>query len=337
MPRTPSTHTLTYGLGAQVVTFVPADAELVAEGQPSDVGLALSLWRGTQGNDDTPLATAVPTLDTVATTITAAAGDAQTDRRKLELTSAVGVQVGHVYLLAGARREVVRIESLDGLLAKVDADLLYDYAVGAALLGIELSATIPATFCDEQSNINVWSARAVLGGGAVLRSAADTAAPPYRVRWSFAIGGVARERWSALDLRRQPAASRITIEDLRRRHPDVHWQEPASQRGQGFRPQIDEAIRLVGMDLRALKRDPSSFRDPELYDELCLRRLALVLAEAGLGRPSQVDLMTWIGHHERKYFAFLRTVGGPDSPAWVDAGGGGGTTPGAGGRLAFEV
>lgn len=140
-----STHRLIFEGGAQVVRSVMTDARR----RPVRVdacGFEVVDLRVNAGSTGHVLTSGAATVDSVSTTLSAAAGrGAGGDVRAVTVASAAGVRVGGRYLLVdGAKAEVVRVESISGTMLRLSSDLPYRFASGSSLLGLEVSCTIAA-------------------------------------------------------------------------------------------------------------------------------------------------------------------------------------------------
>lgn len=143
-----STHRLIFGNGAQVVRSVMTDARRRPV-RVSACDFEVCDLRVSAGSTGHVLASGAATLDTVSTTLSAAAGrGAGGDVRAVTVASAAGVRVGGRYLLVdGAKAEVVRVESINGTTIRLSGDLPYRFASGSSFLGLEVSVTISADVC----------------------------------------------------------------------------------------------------------------------------------------------------------------------------------------------
>lgn len=136
-----------YGEASQSVVHVPPVRVATATFTISDL---------TYGEDDSArtigTANSAATLDSYDQTTTAACGPSQTDPRKITVTTS-GIQVGNVYELADASGDgvttLVRIVGTGSGYVKTSAPIPTDFASGATLKGVQLSASFPdATAAD---------------------------------------------------------------------------------------------------------------------------------------------------------------------------------------------
>lgn len=141
------THRLLYEGGGQSVRAVVANAS----GRPVVVAACsfeVCDLRHPATSAAHVLASGSATLDSVSTTLAAAAGKGTADPRALTVTSATGIAVGRRYLaVSGGKSEVVRIDAVSGTTLRLVGDLPTYFASGSSFLGLEVSATIPAEVC----------------------------------------------------------------------------------------------------------------------------------------------------------------------------------------------
>ncbi|WAS97210.1 hypothetical protein [Nannocystis punicea] len=118
------------------------------DGRPLVVASATYAILDTRRGADDPahmLAAGPAAVDSVSTTIVAAAGRSTTDPRVVTVASAVGIVAGRRYLLQhGGRAELVRVEGVSGTTLRLVSAVVGSFAGGAAFLGCELSCSVPA-------------------------------------------------------------------------------------------------------------------------------------------------------------------------------------------------
>lgn len=145
-------HRLTYDQGAQAVRTVPMSggrAVVVASADFAVVDLRYSA-------DDAghELEAGSATVDSVSTTLSAAAGKGTADQRSLAVQNATGIVAGRRYLLSsGGRTELVKVEAVDGTTLRLAATLGQYFANGSTFRGVELSATVPSDVTGDDEHL----------------------------------------------------------------------------------------------------------------------------------------------------------------------------------------
>lgn len=317
---------LTFNRTGQVLEFYPPTAEIYQDGSPTSAA-TYTAFAGTESNDGTSQFSGTATLDTVSTTVNAASGFSQTNRKRINLTSTTGVAVGRRYLIqnATAQREIVVVAAISATYVDVEYDLSYSYTTADTFKGLRHSFTIDATFIATESKINVYGGISDLSlGGGDTR----TTAPPYRLRWQYATaGGVVRDSWTTFDVARQKYKQQLSIHDIRPLLPDVVWNEWTQQRGQGFEPQIEEAQRMLEFDIRAAGYDPDAIRDQWITNELIKYAFMVIIARAGISVPGR-DIELFKADAERNYERMFQKAIGATLKSWIDTGSEGGIADG---------
>lgn len=134
-------HRLIFGAGAQTIRSVPqrdGRALVVASANYKLLDLRYSA-----DNDAQVLASGAAAVDSVSTTLSAAAGKGTADPRALTVASAAGIAAGRRYLLtSGGRSELVKVEAISGTTLRLAATLPAYFAGGATFSGVELAATV---------------------------------------------------------------------------------------------------------------------------------------------------------------------------------------------------
>lgn len=300
---------LVYNLAGQELEFYPPPAELLAGGAPP-AAATYRVFAGSQSNDDTPRFTGTASLDATSTTTDAASGVSVAQRNRVYLTATTNVVAGRRYLLTataatGGHRLVIvprTVQSADSV--DHQNDLPVDFASGAAFVGLRHSFTIDPSFIATASNINM---RGVSGGR--YESDTSTSAPPYRVEWTYTIGGLTRKHWTTFDVCRAPLKHNVTIDHVKAAMPDVVWHEWTQQRGEDYQPQIDEGFERVKMDIRMAGYDPDVVVDPQITD-----RLTTLAARACITRALDKDVD---GFYESKYVEAFQKAIGTGLRAWL--------------------
>jgi hypothetical protein len=136
-------HVVYYNEGSQSIRTAPmrgSRAVVVAAGTYSIKDL-----RYPESDPAHLLATGSVTIDSVSTTLAAAAGRSTSDPRQLTVASAVGIVSGRRYLLrSGGRDELVQVEGVSGTTVRLRHEVRQPFVSGAHFLGLEVSCEVPA-------------------------------------------------------------------------------------------------------------------------------------------------------------------------------------------------
>ena len=214
-----------YEQGEQTLYFVPVDQE----GRPSVVTTPFAtikdLRKAVGSTGRAVLARAAVTVATATETLTAAAGPATADARKLTVASTTGFTAGRTYLLtkADGQREAFVVDRVSTDAAIYTRESLEsDYAIGDTLRGLEMPAAFPSAEASEQGDFED-------GGG------------PYQVLWEYTIDGqlylVPEVVWTV----RYSVVPLINAADVRAAYPTL------SDRV-GDRFQISRAVVMAAQD-----------------------------------------------------------------------------------------
>lgn len=139
-------HRVYFGEGSQTIRTVP----LRGASRPYLVGSGtyeIHDLRYPEDSDSRILASGNVIVDSVSTTLSAAAGRAPgvTDPRALTVASATGIVVGRCYLLRqSGRDELVEVDGISGTTIRLRAAVTQPFPSGSSLLGIECSCSVPA-------------------------------------------------------------------------------------------------------------------------------------------------------------------------------------------------
>lgn len=193
-------HRVYLGKGDQTLVTIPHRA-----GQPVRVTAGTYAILDARHGDDSAehvvvAAGTVATIDATSTTLAARAGRGAEDRRALTLASTAGLAEGHMYLLesAAGQVELVKIAKVaSGTVARAAAEIRGDFATGATLRGVEVSATFPEVQADDDDNLD---------------------ALPFLIVWTFAGFPPLRETIYA---ERGEESQLATLDDLRELDPMI--------------------------------------------------------------------------------------------------------------------
>lgn len=258
-----------YGVTGQILELYPP------EGVPSSAA-TYKVYRADQSNDSAVEFEGTATADSVTTTVDAASGFSQTNRRKVNLTATTSIAIGRRYIIENAESQKETLSPTkiaSGDYVENATDLAYDYATGATFKGFRQSFTVDATFIADESNI----------------THADGTS--YRVLWSYTVGGIPCRRWTYFDVVRQAKLHNVTADDLMELWPDVKGEEWIEQRGEQFKKQIDAAFERVTFDAKMAGVEVYRLRDGQYLDELVRQCALMVIAETGTapgGRDPEV-------------------------------------------------
>jgi hypothetical protein len=232
--------------GAQAVRHVPQD-RLGRSTRVSSATFSLVDLRYGEGSDARDLASGSATVGSVDTLLTAAAGPAQADPRRVPVTSVTGVIAGRRYLLfaADGRREsivVVRVDTSGNIVYALH-ELQNDYGTTARLQDVEISASFPSGEAADE--------------GSGLRNGAG----PYQVTWEYTIGEALYLVPQTIWLSRTSVQPFITETDVLLAYPTLatRLRERAT---------VADAILVATEDycvaLQSAGRDPADFRASDI-------------------------------------------------------------------------
>lgn len=146
-------HRLTFQGGAQTIRTVA-----LRDGNPvalTSATYAVVDLRRDADDADHVVEQGNATIDSVSTTLAAAAGRSTTNPRQVTVASAVGIAAGRRYLLqSGGRVELVQVTGVSGTTLDLAAPLSRSFVVGSAFLGVEASATITADACADEEFVD---------------------------------------------------------------------------------------------------------------------------------------------------------------------------------------
>lgn len=302
------TQELLYGTSTQ---YFVLDQE---DGRPSSV-TDVQVW--SVDSDDTgteeSATTGSASVDSAPnTTISAAAGPAQSDPRALTLTSGSSVTVGRRYLLTednGGHWEMVEVAKANGTAITLRHPLKNDYTSGSTFQSTRCTIQVSTTWANDQNNLSpLW-----------------TPNPGYRVKWTVVINGSTNTYTRYADLVRYIANHGVSPLDVDSRFPGwLDTLNPDNQVDQG-RDLIERAWSEVKFDLYGDGKADQALRNAEAAAELVICRAMLLKIED--------DILRGIGGddaraakakeiYDRRYNQMIRS---PVMP--IDEGGGGASQP----------
>lgn len=230
------------------------------------------------------------TVESVDTTLDAAAGVGEADRTLISLTAGGGtsVTVGRRYRISqNGRAEWILIVEKNGDDLVASAPLQNAYTAGADFEGTHISATVDATWVADDSHLSD-----------------SDAVPDYRVRWAIVVAGATYIEHTFFDLVRGAIGHGITMHDLEDRFFNMLDSLPVNHRDNGGMRILDAAWRDVQADLKASHINGAALRDAELVDQLVIHRVRLVFAENGR-RPSDMSPADFLAFAADMYNRFL--------------------------------
>ena len=280
---------IVYGRTGQVVELYPPECVRDCLGIPSSV--TASVYEGEASNDDTPLFSPSVSVDSVSTTLAAAAGQDQASglRNRLTVASASGLATDVLFLLdnSSSQREVVEARKIAGTTVDVVHDLQYVYPITSSTLkGIRCTFTVDATWVATEANIT---------------GPRDS---NYRVRWQYTVAGTVYNLQTYLRLVRKPFRSTVTYRDLVARWPSMLEGQSREMRGDRFRKLIEAAENTVRSDVIAEGYRPEQFNDTETIDRLVNLALDYHIARF-LKEPTGRDREAFIAESKLEYGQLL--------------------------------
>lgn len=279
MPR--RTTALTYNVLGQVI-------ELFVRGaRPTSA--TFQVFRQYDTDDAAPLFNGAAVLDTPNTTTSAAAGQAQSDPRRIPVTSTAALVGGKRYRLA--QNELVEwadVLEVGAGYVRARNPLQNDYALGATFQSTYLTAAVNDAFIQNVNNLSDY---------------VDTA-PDYRVRWAILTGAVTVVAYSFFDVVRAVVRHSIEIADIDDAVPGVVATLPVQHRADSGARLIDRAWSSVRADFFRYGISTDIIREDEVIDELVLLRSLRSLAEGGWAPPG-MDKTLYLQNATDNYNRFL--------------------------------
>lgn len=263
---------------AQVFELYPT------EGVP-DAAATYSVWAGFRGDDEDPEFTGTATADSFSRNIALASGYSEANRRQVITEFTTGLVVGRLYFLQNAlgQTEVMKAAAIaTGASVDAEYDLAYDYDANGTIKGFRQTFTPPDSFVQDESKIN-------------------TEAYPYRIRWEYTVGGIARRVLQYFDLVRHTPRDGVGDEDLKDFWPDIAYLMEPTRRDRVLR----EARAELDKDLRLRGVDPAEIAQQPIQDQLLKAAFGFVAVRSGAAIPQGYDAATALRTHTRGYLDSL--------------------------------
>ncbi len=251
---------LFYNVTGQTIHYDPI------EGEASSVTSVSVFPVGTSDDGTAESATTgSASIDAVDTTFDAASGDGQSDPTLCNLTATTNIVIGRKYLAANAAGEKEWIEVTDitsGASVAARFPLQNAYTSADTFKGCRLSISILDAWIQDSNNISD-----------------DTDPnPSYRVRWVYVVDSVTYVQDEYFDVVRYREDHDVLPHDVDLRSPGwIHSLNSDYREDQG-RALIDEAYRMVSLDLHRVDIPEEMVRSREVMRALVIEK-AILLAE----------------------------------------------------------
>lgn len=259
-----------------------------AQGRPfADGSVTLVDPREAVGSSARTVVTGTASRKAVSTTLTAAAGAAQTDPRNVPCVPPAVLSVGdYVWLTNVAnQRERRRVIAKATASITVDDPLVWDYATGATLdSAVMTSPAVPTVWAADEDNV-VDDLEAV---------------------WTYTVAGVSYTVVTRWDLVREVLDLWISDADILERFPDARRFRFASS-PDSFEPQIRAGQKMVLSFLAGRELDPDRLRGSELVRYLVVLATLVVLADNAV-HPNKADTQTYYERRLAEYNGALNDI-----------------------------
>jgi hypothetical protein len=221
-----------------------------------------------------------PSVSSVTTTLSAAAGTSETDTKAVPLTSATGFVVNRPYLLTATTNETawVVFAAISGSTGYARTPLTSSFASGSTIASPRISATVDATWVATASKLSDESGLDRMQTDA-WRAGDNDEDPRYRAIWLYTVAGIVRRRETRFDLVRYTAQHAITPVDVDERFPGWLDRVPNDYRRDQGQSLIDEAFRAVKFDLLADGHATRWIRRQDVIGELVVCKAQVQAAE----------------------------------------------------------
>jgi hypothetical protein len=231
------------------------------EGRASSV-TGSTVYENTTGDDGTAesATTGSATVETNPnTTFDAASGAGQTNPRLCRISATTGVAVGRTYLATNATGEKDWVEaeaftSADSVVARVP--LVNAYTTADTFVSTRITHAIDATWVADKNNI----------------SPAFDPNPAYRWRLVYVVASVTYTHDVYFDLLRYPGRHDVSPLDVDRAARGWIERVSTDDREDQGRSVIDEAHRIVKLDLYNYSMPDQAIRNREVLNELVIRK-----------------------------------------------------------------
>ena len=282
-----------YGVGSQVLFFD------CPEGAPTSV-TSVAVYENSDGDDATAevATTGSASVETSPnTTFDTVSGASQANPKLCRLADTQLLDIGRRYLARtqaatgrGATEWVVLAENNEGTgtVATSKHPLHLDYQVGDTFKSTRIQISVLDAWAADEDNISGAHA------GANSR---------YRVRWEYVVNSVTYVADAYFDLVRYAGRHGVTSLDVERYFPGFLDKLPSDERSTIAAGMIDEAYKLVKIDLAAAGKVDQLARNREVMDEMVKRATVFLWAQTralrGVGELSEYEIA------EKQYYTRL--------------------------------
>jgi len=279
------------------------------EGVPSSVTSVTVVRSDADDGSSSESALGSPSVSTVTTTLSAAAGYDQSDTKAVPLTSATGFVVNRPYLLTATTGETawVVFAAISGSTGYARTPLTSAFASGSTIASTRISATVDATWVATASKLSDES-----GLGRIRtdtwRPNDDDEDPRYRAIWLYTVAGLPRRRETRFDLVRYTAQHAITPVDVDQRFAGWLDRVPADYRRDQGQSLIDEAFRAVKFDILADGHATRWIRRQDVIGELVVHKAQVQACELAVihGAATIDALKTSEAAYEARFDQLIR-------------------------------
>lgn len=224
------------------------------EGRPSSVAsVEVFSWSSA---DDYAALTASGAVETdPSTTVDAASGAGQSNPNQLNVAATTGFAVGRSYLVTAADgyKEWFTVADIDsGNYVTAQHPLHNAYASSDTVQTTRIQATVDSTWVADDTNLD------------------DSAGPnpAYRVRWVYVHNSITYVADTYFSLVRYVGTHGVRPQDIEAIHPGWLDRLPTDHRRDQGRALVNEAYRMVKLDLHEVWTDDAMVANAEVLDDL---------------------------------------------------------------------
>lgn len=228
------------------------------------------------GSTITAAATTNVTLDAVSTTVSVASSVGDDN---LTLTTAASIDWRVTYLVTNSigQKEWVRVKSCNATTKVVyfDEPLRYAYDTAATFVGTRFYRTLQTAEVDELVEL-------------------------YRARATYVVGGLNYVMEIPFDVVMTPLSNPLTVETLKKWHPDIMSYEPTESRGTDFADIREQAWDEVKRAIRQRGWRPGLLRTPEDVEAWAVSEFDLIAQKNGIKVLRDVPGLEAVEYLERE-------------------------------------